>query len=47
MPMPWWAVGSLSDEDLNAIFAYLKSLPPIKNPVPANLPLNEIETSGR
>jgi mono/diheme cytochrome c family protein len=33
-PMPWPAYRNLSDEDLKAIFAYLKSLPPIKNKVP-------------
>lgn len=33
-PMPWEFVGKMSDEDLNAMFAYLKSLPPIKNAVP-------------
>ncbi|MBI2839127.1 MAG: c-type cytochrome [Acidobacteria bacterium] len=33
-PMPWSSVGSLSDEDLKAILAYLKSTPPIKNEVP-------------
>lgn len=33
-PMPCSSVGSLSDEDLKAILAYLKSTPPIKNEVP-------------
>ena len=37
-PMPWPASASLNDEDLKAIFAYLRSLPPINNSVPA--PLN-------
>ena len=41
-PMPWQGIGSLSDEDLAAIFAYLKSIPPINNrvpnPIPPNLP---------
>jgi hypothetical protein len=32
MPWPWF--GQASDEDLRAIFAYLQSLPPIKNRVP-------------
>jgi hypothetical protein len=32
--MPWRAVGSLTDEDLRAVFAYLRSLPPLKNRVP-------------
>lgn len=37
-PMPWNWYGQESDADLTAIFAYLKSLPPIKNLVPEALP---------
>lgn len=33
-PMPWPAFARASDEDLKAIFAYLRSLPPIVNRVP-------------
>jgi cytochrome c553 len=33
-PMPWQGLGKLTDDDLKAIFAYLKSIPPIKNQVP-------------
>jgi hypothetical protein len=33
--MPYRYVGSLSDEDLKAVFAYLRSLPPVRNRVPA------------
>jgi len=33
-PMPWPWFGQASDEDLKAIFAYLQTLPPIKNRVP-------------
>jgi cytochrome c553 len=33
-PMPWNFVADMSDEQLREIFAYLKSLPPIKNAVP-------------
>ncbi|HKA37882.1 MAG TPA: diheme cytochrome c-553 [Thermoanaerobaculia bacterium] len=33
-PMPWNWVGKATDEDLKAIFAYLKSIPPIANHVP-------------
>jgi hypothetical protein len=33
-PMPWQEIGAMKDEDLKAIFAYLKSLPPIDNAVP-------------
>ena len=33
-PMPWDGIGQASDEDLSAIYHYLKSLPPISNKVP-------------
>lgn len=33
-PMPWPAFKNYSDEDLKAIFAYLKSIPPVTNHVP-------------
>jgi cytochrome c553 len=33
-PMPWNMYRAYSDEDLKAIFAYLKSIPPLKNQVP-------------
>lgn len=33
-PMPWRASAGLSDEDLKAIFAYLKTLKPVRNRVP-------------
>ena len=34
-PMPWPGVRQQSDADLRAMFAYLQSLPPIHNSVPA------------
>ena len=37
-PMPWQALSKASDEDLKAMFAYLRSLKPIKNAVPDPLP---------
>lgn len=37
-PMPWQAMGKMADDDLKAIFAYLKSLPPVVNAIPAPLP---------
>jgi mono/diheme cytochrome c family protein len=33
-PMPWPAFRNFTDEDLKAIFAYLKSIPPVTNHVP-------------
>ncbi len=37
-PMPWFALAKLNDDDLKAIFAYLRSLKAIKNRVPAPIP---------
>jgi hypothetical protein len=37
-PMPFQAYGKLPDSDLKAIFAYLQSLPPVDNAVPASMP---------
>ncbi|HYV45555.1 MAG TPA: diheme cytochrome c-553 [Myxococcaceae bacterium] len=33
-PMPWAWFGRMTDEDLKAIFAYLRSIPAVKNEVP-------------
>lgn len=37
-PMPWMDYAQMTDEDLQAVFAYLRSLPPVSNIVPAPLP---------
>ena len=37
-PMPWPEYAKMTDDDLKAIFAYLQTLPPIKNPVPEPIP---------
>jgi cytochrome c553 len=37
-PMPWQDIGQLTDQDLSNMFAYLKSLPPVRNAVPQPLP---------
>jgi hypothetical protein len=34
-PMPYQFVGSLNDNDLKAVFAYLRSIPAIRNKVPS------------
>lgn len=41
-PMPWEFIGKRSDEDLKAMFAYLKSLKPVKNKVPDYLPPDKV-----
>jgi hypothetical protein len=37
-PMPWASYNNLTDADLKAIYAYLKTIPKISNRVPAPLP---------
>lgn len=37
-PMPWPNFRNMTDEDIEAIFVYLKSLPPVKNVVPSAAP---------
>lgn len=42
-PMPWDMYRNMKDEDLQAIFAYLKSLPKVNNLVPAPISPDKIE----
>ncbi|MGH9411428.1 MAG: diheme cytochrome c-553 [Vicinamibacterales bacterium] len=37
-PMPWQDLRMLTDQDLTAIFAYLKTIPPVANHVPDPIP---------
>jgi hypothetical protein len=37
-PMPWFDIAVLTDSDLKAMFAYLKSMKPVQNPVPPPIP---------
>jgi hypothetical protein len=37
-PMPWQSFRNFNDDDLKAVYAYLKSIPPIKNRVPDPIP---------
>ncbi|HYM75516.1 MAG TPA: hypothetical protein VE377_06005 [Candidatus Dormibacteraeota bacterium] len=30
-PMPWWVFRNMSDDDLQSIFAYLKTVKPVHN----------------
>ncbi|KPK16945.1 MAG: hypothetical protein AMJ62_03415 [Myxococcales bacterium SG8_38] len=39
-PMPWPAYSHMTDEDLRAVFAFLRTLPPIANVVPQPMPPN-------
>lgn len=40
-PMPWPAFRNLTDEDLGAIFEYLRSVPAIRNHVPDSVPAGQ------
>lgn len=44
-PMPWSQINQLTDDDLRAVFAYLQSLPPVRNRVPE--PIDPVETGTR
>ena len=37
-PMPWFNYGKMTDEDLQAVYAYLRSIPAIHNRVPDPIP---------
>jgi len=41
-PMPWFAYKNMSDTDLKAIFAFLKTTKPVHNVVPAPKSLQEL-----
>jgi cytochrome c len=42
-PMPWEFIGKMTDDDLKAIYAFLNSLPPVKNPVHAPYSPDEVK----
>ena len=41
-PMPWQNLGKMTDDDLKAVFAFLKSTKPVKNIVPGTRQIAEI-----
>lgn len=41
-PMPWQSYSHMKDEDLEAIFEYLKTIEPIDNLVPNHIPPDEL-----
>ena len=41
-PMPWQSFVKMEEADLKAVFAYLMSLPPVKNVVPVPVPATEL-----
>lgn len=46
-PMPWFNYGKMSDDDLKAVFAYLRSIKPVTNHVPDPLPPTAQEASNQ
>ena len=44
-PMPWSQINKMTDDDLRAVFAYLQSLPPLRNRVPE--PIDPVESGTR
>ena len=45
-PMPWGAYARMSDDDLRAIYRFLRSLPATRNPVGAPVQLKTMESRG-
>lgn len=41
-PMPWETIGKATDEDLKAMFAYLRALKPVQNQVPQPIPMEDL-----
>lgn len=46
-PMPWQNFAKLKDQDIRAIFAYLKSTKPVENRVPAPVAPNELNSLAK
>jgi len=42
-PMPWKEISELKDDDLKAVYQYLKTVKPVKNKVPESVPLHNHE----
>jgi len=45
-PMPWQFIAQMNDDDLKAIYAFLKSLPAVNNVVHAPLSPDEVKAMG-
>ena len=46
-PMPWFSMKDLSEADLKAMWAYLRSIPPVKNQVPFPIPPTAEANAGQ
>src|SRR5262249_31033491 len=45
-PMPWEGVAKLTDQDLKAVFAYLRAIPAVKNRGPRPPPPGQTTTAS-
>jgi mono/diheme cytochrome c family protein len=41
-PMPWWSLRDMTDDDLKAMYWYIRSLVPVGQPAPAFLPPDQL-----
>jgi len=41
-PMPWWSVREHTDDELAAMYQYIKSLKPVGKPAPSFLPSDKV-----
>ncbi len=46
-PMPWQNFAKLTDEDLESMFKYLKTIDPVNNAVPAPIPPNKLDSISK
>ena len=37
-PMPWWALNAMTEDDLRAVFRYIKTLDLVKSEIPSYVP---------
>jgi hypothetical protein len=44
--MPWFNYRLMNDDDLKAVFAYLRSIQPVTNHVPEPLPPPSVQTAS-
>src|SRR5262245_45512536 len=41
-PMPWWSLRDTNDDDLRAMYRYIRSLTPLGEPAPSFLPPDQV-----
>jgi hypothetical protein len=45
-PMPWQSIKEMTDDDLKAVWAFLRSIPPVKNQAPLPVPPSTTPPQG-